>query len=201
MRTASSSLVSLLILCYSFGQNSNEDIPFYDYATLELSNEATIKDADQKPNAITITGTVYLADGSTPAKDVILYLYQHDENGEFQFVSTNNKKRLRHRAWIKTDSTGKYTFNTFTPGEAIIPLNYPRQYGPKQFYLVAKVPNSKDFNLPAFMFENDDLIGKSCKRRLKRKGIDCLLSPEVKEGELIAHKNIILPKEYSSNPL
>ena len=94
---------------------------------------------------------------------------------------------------LKTDEDGRYTFNTFMPGEAIIPLNFPRQYGPKQLYLVAKTENSEDFNLPAFMFEGDELLSKSCLKRLKRKGIDCILSPKDEGGKMVARKNIILP--------
>jgi protocatechuate 3,4-dioxygenase beta subunit len=194
MKTYHVFLFFLLAFSFGFSQNTDqEDIPFYDYQNLNLSNEGTVTDYDVKPNKLKITGTIYEADGITPAKDVVLYLYQHDENGEFHVEETGNSKRLRHRTWIKTDEDGKYTINTFMPGEAIIPLNYPRQYGPKQLYLVAKTNDSEDFNLPAFMFEDDDLLSKSCKKRLKRKGIDCILSPELKDGVLIAEKNIILP--------
>jgi len=195
MKTYTFFSIFLVVFSLGFSQNGDqEDIPFYDYKELTLSNEATVQDYEVKPNKLKITGIIYESDGITPAKDVVLYLYQHDENGEFQLEASENSKRLRHRTWIKTDDDGKYTINTFMPGEAIVPLNYPRRYGPKQLYLVAKTDNSEDFNLPAFMFENDDLLSKSCKKRLKRKGIDCILSPELKDGVLIAEKNIILPE-------
>ena len=187
----------ILVLVLSFtpilAVGQNEDIPFYDYEQMVLSNEATMPDADSKPDQLTITGKVLLSDGLTPAKDVILYLYQHDENGEFQFETKNGKERLRHRAWVKTDDQGNYTFNTFVPGEAIVKLNYPRRYGPKQFYLVAKLPESEDFALPALMFEDDPLISKNCIRRLKRKNIDCLVSMEQSDGKAVVKKDITLP--------
>ncbi|MEM1001109.1 MAG: hypothetical protein AAGH46_00495 [Bacteroidota bacterium] len=199
MKTFYSIFSLIFVISIGFAQKSQQDIPFYDYEDIVLTSEATITDYEQKSNKLQITGTVYESDGITPAKDVILYLYQHDENGEFQFVESNGSKRLRHRTWIKTDENGSYTFNTFVPGEAIVPLNYPRQYGPKQIYLVAKTESSEDFNLPAFMFEGDDLLSKSCKKRLKRKGIDCILNPELKQDILVAEKNITLPENPSIN--
>ena len=191
-------LILVLSICTWFNlaesqsKSTKEDIPFYDHEGMVLSSEATIVDYDQKTDQLQITGVVYESDGVTPAKDVVIYLYQHDENGEFQFEEENGKKRLRHRMWIKTDDKGRYTFNTFMPGQAIIPLNYPRRYGPKQIYLVAKTNESKDFNLPAFMFEGDDRLSKSCIKRLKRKGVDCILSPQNENGKMVARKNITL---------
>ena len=192
-------LVLSICTCFYFGfsqtNGGKEDIPFYDYEGMVLSSEATIKDYELKTEQLQITGIVYEADGVTPAKDVVIYLYQHDENGEFQFEEADGLKRLRHRMWIKTDNHGHYTFNTFMPGEAVIPLNYPRRYGPKQIYLVAKTNTSEDFNLPAFVFEGDDLLSKSCLRRLKKKGVDCILSLQNENGKLVARKNIVLQNQ------
>jgi protocatechuate 3,4-dioxygenase beta subunit len=192
-------LSPLFIFSIATSQESSKDLPFYDYANMILSNEATIADFEQKANKLQISGVVYEADGVTPAKDVIIYVYQHDENGEFQYQTVNDRRRLRHRLWIKTSADGSYTFNTFMPGEAIVPLNYPRRYGPKQIYLVAKTPSSDEFFLPAFMFEGDDLLSKSCIKRLERKGIDCILKPEMKDGILIANKDIILPQNATES--
>ena len=190
------SFLIILICLQSFGQSN--DIPFYDYNEVELSSSAVMPGSEGKPNPITIQGKVFESDGVTPADGVIIYMYQHDENGDFQFEDENDDKRLLHRTWIKTDEEGNYSFKTFVPGEAIVPLNYPRHYGPKQYYLVAKSGDSEEYMLPAFMFEDDELIGKSCKRRLKRKGLDILLSPESKDGVVIAEKNIILPYSNST---
>lgn len=187
--------IFILVLSFTpiLAIGQNEDIPFYDYEQMILSEVATMPDTESKPNQLTITGKVLMHDGLTPAKNVILYLYQHDENGEFQFETYNDKERLRHRTWVKTDDQGNYTFNTFVPGEAIVKLNYPRRYGPKQFYLVAKLPETEDFALPALMFEDDPLISKNCKRRLKRKNIDCLISMEQIDGKAVVKKDITLP--------
>lgn len=187
--------IFILVLSFTpiLAIGQNEDIPFYDYEQMILSEVATMPETESKPNQLTITGKVLMPDGLTPAKNVILYLYQHDENGEFQFETYNDKERLRHRTWVKTDDQGNYTFNTFVPGEAIVKLNYPRRYGPKQFYLVAKLPETEDFALPALMFEDDPLISKNCKRRLKRKNIDCLISMEQINGKAVVKKDITLP--------
>jgi protocatechuate 3,4-dioxygenase beta subunit len=189
-------LMFILSITSGIAQDKNKataELPFDDYKGLTLSSSAEIPDYQTKPNTLKISGIVYQADGTTPASDVILYLYQHDENGDFQYEVNDGVKRLRHRGWVKTDSNGRYTFNTFIPGEAIVPLNYPRRYGPKQIYLMAKTTDSQVINLPAFMFEGDDLLSKSCRKRLEKKGIDCILNPVEEEGILVADQDIVLP--------
>jgi hypothetical protein len=191
-------LLSLYLVNAQSKASDNADTPFFDYENITLSSSADIAGHDSKPQPLRLTGRVFESDGTTPAKNVILYLYQHDEKGEFQYETYNGKKRLKHRGWVQTNENGEYVFNTFVPGEAIIPLNYPRHYGPKQLYLMAKTPDSQVVNLPAFMFEGDDLLSKSCMKRLNRKGIDCILSPVDKNGTLVAEKNIVLPEPSQS---
>ena len=52
--------------------NYNKRSPIYDYSEKQLNNTDTIPDFNIKSNKLKITGTIYLADGVTPAKDVIM---------------------------------------------------------------------------------------------------------------------------------
>jgi len=205
MKTITTVLSFIICGSFMFSQNSSMSsddylarAPIYDYTESALNNTDTIPDFENKSNKLKITGTVYLSDGVTPVKDAIIYIYQHDDNGKLIYNETKGKKHIEHRAWVKTDANGNYTFYTFVPGEAIVPLTYPRQLGPKQIYPTVMVEGQEPFNIPAFMFEDDPLITKNCRRRLKRKGIDCILNPIEKDGILVAEKNIVLPKDSTN---
>ena len=97
-------------------QNYQERNPIYDYAELQLNNTDTIPDYQSKINKLKITGTIYESDGLTPAKDVILFIEQPNENGDFDLRKANDKRYVNHRGWVKTDADGRYTFYTFVPG-------------------------------------------------------------------------------------
>ena len=54
----------------------------YEYTAQQLNNTDTIPGYESKKNKLKISGTIYRSDGVTPAKDVILYIEQADENGD-----------------------------------------------------------------------------------------------------------------------
>ncbi|WP_347922736.1 hypothetical protein [Pontimicrobium sp. SW4] len=168
--------------------------PIYDYSENQLNNTDTIPGFETKANKLKITGTIYESDGVTPAKDVILYIYQSDENGDYEIKNVNDRRYVYHRGWIKTNTEGQYTFYTFIPGSAITPLTFPRRRGPKQILPTIKEPNKSEYNLSAFLFEDDPLLTKSCRKRLKRKGIDSILKLKKEDGMYVAIKNIVLNK-------
>ncbi len=166
--------------------------PIYDYSEIKLNNTDTIPDFQTKPNKLKITGTIFESDGVTPAKDVLLYVFQTDENGDYEIKNKKDKRYVHHRGWIKTNTDGQYTFYTFIPGSAIIPVTFPRRRGPKQIFPVIKEPGKPEYDLNAFLFDDDPLLTKSCRKRLKRKGIECILKLEKKEGIYMVTKNIVL---------
>ncbi|MCB0445272.1 MAG: hypothetical protein KDC68_06410, partial [Gelidibacter sp.] len=90
--------------------------PIYDYSERLLNNTDSIPDFETKPDKLKISGTIYQADGVTPAKNVVLYIYQPDEHGNYNMKTLNQKRYVKDRAWIKTDANGNYTFYTFVPG-------------------------------------------------------------------------------------
>jgi protocatechuate 3,4-dioxygenase beta subunit len=166
--------------------------PIYDYSENQLNNIDTIPEFETKANKLKITGTIFQNDGVTPAKDVMLYIEQADENGDYQIKTQNDKRYLQQRGWVKTNADGQYTLYTFVPGSAIVPITLPRRIGPKQIYPVIKEPGKEEYNLEAFLFDDDPLLTNTCRKRLKRKGIDCILKLEKKEDMYVVTKNIVL---------
>jgi len=160
--------------------------PLFDYSELHLNNTDTIPDFDIKPDKLKITGTIYQKDKKTPAADVILYVYQTDEEGNFEMKRDDLHKRyVKHRGWIKTDADGKYTIYTFMPGK------YVRSKELKQIHRVIKEPGKPEYELNSFFFNDDPLIPDltlSC----RAEAVKSMLRLE-KEGNMyVATKDIIL---------
>lgn len=178
--------------------NYKKRSPIYDYSESQLNSTDTIPDFETKTDKLKITGTIFQSDGVTPAKDVLLYIYQPDENGDFETKIHENKRYVHHRGWVKTNAEGHYTFYTFVPGSAIVPLTYPRTRGPKHIFPVIKEPNKPEYELEAFLFDDDPLLTKSCRKRLARRGIDCILKLVKKDDMFVATRDIILDQNSST---
>lgn len=161
--------------------------PIYDYNDLQLKNTDTIPDFNSKDDKLKVTGTIYLSDGVTPAKDVILFIEQPDENGNFDLREDNEKRYVHHRAWVKTDGDGKYTFYTFVPGN-------DRRYNQlQQIFPVIKEPSKTEYEIDTFLFEDDPLLSKRCRKKITKKSHSSrILSPKKEDGILVAERNIIL---------
>lgn len=163
--------------------------PLYDYTEKQLNNTDTIPDFASQKNKILISGTIYQSDGVTPANDVILYISQPNENGDYELKKENGKRYVHHRAWVKTDASGHYAFYTFVPG------NYVHNRELKHIHPTIKEPGKPEYDLNAILFDNDPFLSKSCRKRLAKKGIDNILMLEKKDTMYVATKDIILEKE------
>jgi len=73
--------------------NYKKRSPVYDYSEHQLNNIDTVPDFAIKANKLMITGTIYQNDGVTPASDVVLFIYQPDENGNFEMKRDDSRKR------------------------------------------------------------------------------------------------------------
>lgn len=127
----------------------------FEYGDRILSAADTLPGFTEAANKIRVSGTVYLPDGETPAKDVILYLYHTDSKGIYATKGDEKGWAKRHgyiRGWVKTDSNGQYTFYTHKPGI------YPTRSSPAHIHLTVLEPNGKYYWLEDFHFEGDTLL-------------------------------------------
>lgn len=170
-------------------QNDNSEnlSPLYDRLDSQLSNTDTIPDFRSKTNKLKLTGTIYKSDGVTPAKDVILFIEQPDEDGDFDLRRSGDDRYVFHRSWVKTDSDGKYTFYTFVPGN-------DRRYNQlQQIFPVIKEPTKKEYEIETYLFNDDPLLTKRCRKRIvKKSNITRILEPKSLDGLLVAQRDIIL---------
>lgn len=169
--------------------NYKKRSPVYDYSEKQLNHIDTIPDFNQKANKLKITGTIYKSDGKTPAGDVILYVCQPDENGDYQMKKDVHRKRyVHHRGWIKTDKNGQYTFYTFIPGKYL----YSKEL--KQIHRVIKEPGKPEYEIKSFFF-NDDPLLPELTLACRAKAVGSMLRLE-KEGTMyVATKDIKLNKD------
>ncbi|AUP77396.1 peptidase associated/transthyretin-like domain-containing protein [Flavivirga eckloniae] len=171
-------------------ENFKKRSPIYDYSEQKLNNVDTIPDFVSKRNKLKIVGTIYESDGVTPAKNVLLFIHQADENGDFELKRHNKKRYVHHRGWIKTDADGRYTFYTFIPGKYI----YGNEL--KQILPIVKEPGKPEYKIESFLFNNDPLLNTSRRTRIKvDKESDRVLKLDKKEGLFVAKRDIILGKE------
>ncbi|WP_353778038.1 hypothetical protein [Winogradskyella sp. 3972H.M.0a.05] len=182
----------LLLLCpiIIYSQDTtllSENDPFYDYKELQLSNTATIPGFDSKKQKLKVTGTIYQSDGVTPAEGVILYIEQPDEDGDFNVIKEEDKKYVQNRGWIKTDANGQYTFFTYVPGSD---RRYNRM---QQLYPIVKESTKPGYAMATFLFDEDPLLTKRCRKRMAKKGDPSrILKLKTVDGLLVAQKDIVL---------
>ncbi len=158
----------------------------FDYSEKQLNNTDTIPDFATKTDKLKITGTIYQSDGKTPASDVILFIHQSDEKGNYELKRDENHKRyIYHRGWIKTNADGQYTFYTFIPGKFV------RSKELRQIHRTIKEPDKAEYELTSFFFDNDPLL-PDLTLACRAKAVMSMLKLNMEGDMYVANKDIIL---------
>lgn len=163
----------------------------YEYGDKLLSEIDTLPKFNKSNLKIKLTGKVFHADGRTPAKNIILYIYQTNEKGIYETKGNEKGWARRHgyiRGWIKTNKKGEYTFYTFRPAA------YPNNRAPEHIHLTVKEPNKKEYYLDDFLFDNDPLLTTLERQKLKNRGGAGILKLQFQDGIYIGKRNIVLGK-------
>lgn len=193
--TIAQEIVEKLTICEAV----QEDAHAYPVLTQDiennLENTATVNGYDMSAQKIQLTGTVYEADGVTPAKDVVLYIEQANEEGLYEIIDNLGHNQVNQSAMLKTDADGHYTFYTFVPGHTKEKLAYRRTKRAQHIHILVKEPGKLEYELPAFVFDSDRMVTKYYRKRLKKRGGNNLLILEEKDGFQIAKKDIVLSKD------
>jgi|SRR5690606_23102676 len=129
----------------------------FEYGDRELNAVDTLPDYHNEGLRIKVWGTIYQNDGTTPAKDVILYVYHTDQNGIYPTKGDESGWAKRHgyiRGWVRTDSNGQYAFYTLKPGV------YPDRSSPAHIHPIILEPNGKYYWLGSYHFQGDSLLSE-----------------------------------------
>lgn len=122
----------------------------------EIHSVDTSPGWNEKGQKLIVTGTVFQLDGKTPAKDVIIYYWQTDNDGYYSPRAGMDEQAKRHghiRGWVKTDAYGKYTIKTIRPAP------YPDDVLPAHIHLSVKEPDiENEYYTDEINFDDDKLL-------------------------------------------
>lgn len=128
-----------------------------------VSWQANISPAGEPGEALIVTGTLFAADGRTPLKDGVLYLYHTDATGVYN--KTDGlwwKPRLR--GWMKAGADGRYEFRS------IRPASYPNSRNPQHIHAIVYAPGVPAQWMNDFLFDDDPLLRASDRDASARDG-------------------------------
>ncbi|WP_323788916.1 intradiol ring-cleavage dioxygenase [Psychroserpens sp.] len=175
MKYLATVLVSLVLIMSSCAQSNNAKVggpcegceAVNEFGTKNLKWSDTIFGFETATNKIKISGKVYMSDGKTPAKDVLLYIYHTDNTGRYPKKSTSNGWEKRHgflRTWLKTDSRGNYEFFTSRPA------SYPNSTVPQHIHITVKEPHLNEYYIEDFYFADDPNLTPNIVNRTHPRG-------------------------------
>lgn len=141
---------------------------------------------------LSVSGVIYNADGVTPAKDVVLYIYHTDQKGYYTPGKNAAGWEKRHgymRGWLKTNESGEYTFYTIRPAP------YPNATFPAHIHPTIKEPGKNEYYIDDFVFSDDPFVDdKYRKNEPKRGGSGILTLVKGDENIMYAKRDIVLGK-------
>lgn len=162
----------------------------------KLSWIDTLPDFREPGPKIMISGVIYQADGKTPAKDVVLYIYHTDQQGIYP---KNNEKgwAARHgyiRGWMKTNESGQYRFYTLKPA------SYPNSNAIKHIHPTIKEPGKNEYWIDEYIFDDDPFLTPAIRKEHQQRGGDGLIKLRKENGILVGERNIYLGKNIPGYP-
>lgn len=161
-----------------------------DYQEKNISWIDTLPDFNDGGRKLEITGTIYLKDGSTPAKDVLLYIYHTDQQGIYPTRAQDTGWARQHgyiRGWIKTKPDGKYRFYTLRPGA------YPGRENPEHIHAIVKQPGFSPYYIDDYLFDDDPILTTEQRQRQRKRGGNGILKVgKSGNGILVIKRDIVL---------
>lgn len=168
-----------------------------DKPFVKLSHIDTLPDFNDSGERIVISGIVYQANGKTPAKDVVLYVYHTDQKGIYPTKGDETGWAKRHgyiRGWMKTNKKGEYRFYTLRPA------SYPNSNNPQHIHITVKEPDKNEYWIDDFLFVDDPYITKEMIQKDRKRGGSGFLQLSKQKDMLAATRNIILGMNVEDYP-
>ncbi len=156
-----------------------------------LDSVTAIAGEDEPGQRLVLSGTVYAADGKTPAAGILIFAYHTNVKGIYPKRGDETGNGRRHgylRGWVLTDENGRYEFRTIKPG------SYPPRSEPAHIHMTVKTPDRPEFWLGDVLFKGDPLITKKILSRGDEWRAPVVLEPEKRDdGTLVVTRDITLP--------
>jgi protocatechuate 3,4-dioxygenase beta subunit len=188
--TETFNLIIFLWLLSSCGQITNStQHATANKDTVDIPSKIKMVSDREPGETMIISGTIYLPDGETPAKDAILSVWQTDAKGYYiEGGGGAGELHPRIHGRMKTGSDGKYEFQTIKPAQ------YPSHTSPAHVHGHISAPDYPEYPI-IYYFEGDDLITDKNRSELNknRGGSPSIINlTQDSKGNLIGRRDIIL---------
>ena len=163
----------------------------------QLSHEIKLDGFDTQNQKIHISGTVYKADGRTPAPGIILYVYHTDSKGIYPKKGNETGWARRHgylRGWLKTDAQARYLIKT------IRPASYPDSRIEAHIHCIVKEPSMNEYYIHDFLFEDDPYLKEDEKSNPNKPGGNGVLTLRKENQAFFATRDIYLGRHVANYP-
>ncbi|HRH43863.1 MAG TPA: hypothetical protein PKY82_19685 [Pyrinomonadaceae bacterium] len=168
--------IPFIVNCKSVGADNSDNLSLIKKNAVSPTNEwsgafdapadvswrtVLSKDSDTGEKLL-ISGTVFEADGKTPAPNVLIYFYHTDIEG---YYGRNGEPRHgRYRGWMLTDAKGRYEFQTIKPAP------YPGRSFAAHIHTTITTKELKEDWIDNYLFEGDKLISEQERQEAGKKG-------------------------------
>ena len=149
----------------------------------------TLPDFHDKGERIEISGIVYKADGKTPAKDVVIYVYHTDQSGVYPKKGDETGWAQRHgfiRGWMKTNEKGEYRFYTLRPA------SYPNSSNPQHIHITIKEPGLNEYWIDDYHFSDDPLLTADARRNESKRAGSGIIQLRKEKEMSVGKRDIFL---------
>ena len=164
----------------------------YERDAAGLSSQAQIGPEDEPGESLTLRGTVYEADGRTPAPGVVIYAYQTNAEGLYANGTDETEWSRRHgnlRGWAKTGDDGTYRFDTIKPAP------YPDQDMPAHVHFTILEPGRQPYWIDDIVFDGEFGVTDEYRRQMTDRGGNGIVALETGAGgKLSVRRDIILER-------
>ncbi len=106
--------------------------------------------ASEDGEPMIISGTVFKADGKTPAPNTLIYFYHTDKFGIYG--REGQPKHGRFRGWMLTDAKGRYEF------ASVRPASYPNSTQSQHVHMTITTLESREDWIDSILFEGDKFL-------------------------------------------
>ena len=154
--------------------------------------------------SLNITGTVFRADGKTPAPGIIIYYYHTDTTGRYATRPgearnmPQNRLGQTHgylRGWVRSGADGSYRIHTILPGA------YPGRDEPRHIHLSVEDPVvPQPYYIDDIVFDHDPLLTPARRSGFELRGGSGLVALEWINGELTGTRDVYLGANIPDYP-
>jgi protocatechuate 3,4-dioxygenase beta subunit len=124
-------------------------------------SSARIAPEDEPGVSLRIRGTLYEADGQTPAAGALVFAYHTDRHGLYNATDATHSWRLRGA--VRTADDGTFEFQT------IRPASYPHTTIPQHVHVELQTPRGR-YHAGEWRFEDDQRVGSDERAASARAG-------------------------------